>query len=64
MNTTTNEAYKPKQYRLREMPKDVHQILLSEQATQKSKCNCQFSLEQTMYMLIRKAKKSDQTIMT
>ena len=50
-----NDDYKAKQLRLREMPEDVYSILLKEQAEQKQKCKCQFSLEQTIYKLIRKA---------
>lgn len=54
---TTN--YKPKQMRLREVPKDVYDLLLEAQLNQKKKCNCQFSLEQTIYMLVRKGNKRE-----
>jgi hypothetical protein len=60
MDTTNIKVgYKPKQMRLREMPKDVRDILLDVQTTKKKKCNCHFSLEQTIYMIIRKANKQD-----
>lgn len=56
---TTNQDYKPKQLRLREMPKDVYDLILEAQLVQKKKCNCMFSLEQTIYSIIRKVSKSD-----
>jgi len=58
---TTAEAdgYKPKQLRLREMPKDVYDIILDAQTEHKKKCNCQFSQEQTIYKIIRKAAKQE-----
>jgi len=44
---------KPKQMRLRNMPQDVRDIIIREQAKLKEKCNCQKSLETTIYSLIR-----------
>lgn len=41
--------------RLREMPEDVRQIILSEQSLLKQSCDCQRSLEFTVYNLIRRA---------
>lgn len=52
--------YQPIQMRLREMPEDVRAIVLKVQAEQKVKCNCQFSQEQTIYKLIRKAAKAEE----
>lgn len=57
--TAEDPAYKPKQYRLREMPKDVHDIILDVQNKVKKDCDCQFSQEQTIYKLIRKAAKQE-----
>lgn len=53
------EDYKPKNLQLRGIPKDVYDILIDKQALQKKKCSCQFSLEQTVYQLIRKFGKKD-----
>ncbi len=55
----TADNYKPKQLRLREMPKDIYDIILDVQTEQKKKCNCQFSQEQTIYKIIRKAAKQE-----
>jgi hypothetical protein len=57
MDTSISEEYKPRQMRLREMPEDVRKILLQKQAEHKIKCNCHYSLEQTIYKLIRAAAK-------
>ena len=54
---TTN--YKPKQMRLREMPADVYDLLIDAQAEHKKKYKVQFSLEQTIYKLLRKGSKLD-----
>lgn len=45
---------------LRQMPLDLHGYLLTKQAELKIKCNCQMSIEGTMYSLIRKFKKLEQ----
>lgn len=50
---------KPKQLRLDAVPKDVYKILITEQGKKKVDCECQFSLEQTIYMLIRRAVKEE-----
>jgi hypothetical protein len=50
-------GYKPKSYRLREMPKDVYDLIIDEQAKKKKSCNCQFSIESTIYMMLRRAGK-------
>ena len=55
----SDEIYKSKQMRLREMPKDVYEILIDAQSAQKKKCNCQYSLEQTIYKLVRLTAKSE-----
>ena len=43
------------------MPKDIHDILLDAQAEIKKKCDCQFSIEQTIYSLIRKSVKKNES---
>jgi hypothetical protein len=50
------DYYKPgiKFYRKR-MPADVIRILIAKQGEMKLLCKCQFSLEQTLYKLIRAA---------
>lgn len=45
---------KTKTLKLRKIPPDVYGILLRIQGDKKVKCNCQYSLEQTVYMIIRK----------
>ncbi len=55
---TKKEVYSPKQFRLREMPEDVYHILLTTQAEKKKSCNCQFSLEQTIYKIIREFRRN------
>ncbi len=58
----TNED-KPKQHKLKAIPADVYTIILEQQAKSKIDCKCQFSIEQTIYKLIRKAVKPEgQTI--
>ena len=47
-----------KEIKLKRTPPDVYKILLKEQARKKISCGCQFSLEQTVYMLIRKFEKT------
>lgn len=56
---TTKEIYRAKQARLRGIPKDVYDIIIDAQATQKKKCNCLFSIEQTIYLLLRKVVKNE-----
>jgi hypothetical protein len=53
----TKENYKPKHLQLRGIPKDIYDIVIDAQAEQKKKCNCQYSLEQTIYLLLRRGKK-------
>lgn len=48
---------KAKKMILRNIPKDVYKIILTEQGKKKVDCECQFSIEQTIYMLIRRAVK-------
>lgn len=48
---------KGKKMILRNIPKDVYKIILVEQGKKKVDCECQFSIEQTIYMLIRWAAK-------
>lgn len=38
------------------VPVDVYRILLIKQAEIKIACNCQYSIEQTIYKMIRAAK--------
>jgi hypothetical protein len=57
--TAEDPAYKPKQYRLREMPKDIYDIIMDVQTEQRKRCQCQFSKEQTIYKIIRKAAKQE-----
>lgn len=59
MIDTKKEEYKPKNSRLRAIPKDVYDTIIDEQAKQKKKCNCQFSIEQTIYLIIRKISRKD-----
>ncbi len=54
----TNEE-KLKQHKLKAIPADVYTILLEQQAKTKIECRCQFSIEQTIYKLIRKAVKTE-----
>jgi hypothetical protein len=54
------QEYKPKHLQLRGMPKDVRDIILEFQKEKKQTCNCQFSMEQTVYMIVRKASKKDE----
>ncbi len=48
---------KLKQHKLKAIPPDVYDILLDEQKEKKKQCHCQYSIEQTIYMLIRRAAK-------
>ncbi|MBK7882496.1 MAG: hypothetical protein IPJ81_00640 [Chitinophagaceae bacterium] len=50
------EEYKPKRIDLKEIPKDVWDILLDLQVHYKKKCNCQLGLEQTIYKAVRELK--------
>jgi hypothetical protein len=61
MTTTTNQnqSGKKKPMILRDIPSDVKKIILQEQGKKKADCECQFSMEQTIYMLIRRAVKKD-----
>jgi hypothetical protein len=56
---TINNLYKPKNARLRAIPKEVYDIIIDAQAEQKKKCNCQYSIEQTIYLLIKRVKKQE-----
>ena len=59
-NSPQNEPkHKLHQMRLNAIPDDVRTILLRAQLEKKISCNCQFSLEQTVYMLLRKAGKEE-----
>jgi hypothetical protein len=40
--------------KLHVVPEEVRKVLLSEQGFLKKKCNCQISLEQTAYNIIKK----------
>lgn len=51
--------YKPKSSRLSAIPKDVYDMILEAQLQQKQKCNCQYSIEQTIYLMIRKLKREN-----
>lgn len=42
---------------LRQMPKDIHDYLLGQQMELKKSCNCQKSIETTIYSIIRRFKK-------
>lgn len=55
-----SNIYKPKQLRLRQMPKDVYDLVITAQAEQKKKCNCQYNIEQTIYLMIRKLEKRNE----
>jgi len=48
-----------KSLKLRQIPPDVYQLLLKIQGEKKVQCNCQYSLEQTVYMIIRAFTKPD-----
>lgn len=48
-----------KQIQLRNVPEDIRVILIREQAELKEKCNCQKSLETTIYSIIRQLKKTN-----
>lgn len=56
MISVDKHLYMTKKLLLRAVPLDVYRIILQEQAEQKVNCNCQFSIEKTIYKLIRKAK--------
>jgi hypothetical protein len=49
-----------KTFKLKKIPPDVYNILLKVQGDKKVKCNCQYSLEQTVYMIIRENAKIQQ----
>ena len=61
MDTTISENdYKPKQMRLRNMPEEVYNKLLKVQAEQKLKRKKgQFGLDQTIYLIVRKYESID-----
>lgn len=40
----------------KKMPADIYSIILKKQSEIKNDCNCQFSLEKTIYKLIKLAK--------
>lgn len=61
MDTEKDLSYKPKNCRLRGIPKDVYDIIIDAQAEKKKNCNCQYSIEQTIYLLIRKVTKNGST---
>lgn len=51
-----------KTLKLRKIPPDVYNILLKIQGDKKVKCNCQYSLEQTVYMIIRKTSETEDIV--
>lgn len=53
------EEYKPKRIDLKNIPKDVWDILLDQQVHYKKKCNCHLGLEETIYRIVRKLKNAD-----
>ena len=56
-----NAVYKPKSMILKNIPKDIYEILLIEQAREKIKCCCQVKLEYMVFDLIRKYKTLSET---
>jgi hypothetical protein len=54
-----SEQKKLKQHKLKAIPEDVYRIILEKQLEHKLHCNCQFSIEQTIYKLIRLAGKKE-----
>lgn len=51
---------KEKNWTLRNIPKDVRDYVLDQQLEYKKGCNCIISLEQTIFKLILKLKKSSE----
>ncbi len=49
---------------LRKMPPDVYKIVIEAQGKKKTDCSCQFSIEQTIYMLIRRIVKEELIVKT
>jgi hypothetical protein len=44
----------------RHIPKDIKDYLLKRQAEIKAGCNCQVSIEATIYKIVREAKKKEE----
>lgn len=55
-----NES-KTKTLKLRKIPMDVYKLILKHQGIKKTECGCQYSMEQTIYSLIRRACKVNAT---
>lgn len=55
------DGYKPKSIYLKEIPKDVYDILIEEQAYLKKRYHCQRSLSTTIYSIIKKHKRDAET---
>lgn len=54
-------ADKLKTLPLKKVPKDVYDILLDKQLMFKKNCNCSYSLQRTVFAIIRQSKDIDIT---
>lgn len=57
----SQDVPKTKILNLRKIPMDVYKMILEQQGIKKAECGCQYSMEQTVYMLIRRACRTNET---